>query len=355
MKGLILSGGRGTRLRPLTYTSAKQLVPVANKPVLFYAIESLAEAGIRDLGIVVGDTQAEIRAAVGDGSAWGVRVTYIEQDAPRGLAHAVLISESFIGDEPFVMYLGDNLLNKGITRFVDEFNRERPAAQILLARVSDPQMFGVAELSEGRVVRLIEKPKEPRSDLALVGVYMFSSAVFDAVRSIAPSFRNELEITDAIQTLIDRGLQVRPHIVDGWWKDTGKLEDMLEANRLILDTIERRIEGSVDASSRVEGKVIVEAGAVIEHSVVRGPVIIGARAQIVHAYVGPFTSIMNDAEVRESEIEHSIVLEGSSISNLVARVEDSLIGKNVRIYRLPVKPSAYRFMLGDNSEVGIRW
>ena len=351
MKGLILSGGRGTRLRPLTYTSAKQLVPVANKPVLFYGIESLAAAGIRDIGIVVGDTQAEIRAAVGDGAAWGVHVTYIEQDAPRGLAHAVLISERFIGNQPFVMYLGDNLLNKGINRFVDEFNREKPAAQILLARVPDPQMFGVAELAEGRVVRLVEKPPEPRSDLALVGVYMFSPAVFDAVKTIKPSFRNELEITDAIQTLIE----VRPHIVDGWWKDTGKLEDMLEANRLILDTIERRIEGSVDANSRVEGKVIVEAGAVVEHSVVRGPVIIGARAQIVHAYVGPFTSIMNDAEVRESEIEHSIVLEGSSISNLVARVEDSLIGKNVKIYRLPVKPSAYRFMLGDNSEVGIRW
>jgi glucose-1-phosphate thymidylyltransferase len=355
MKGLILSGGRGTRLRPLTYTSAKQLVPVANKPVLFYGIESLAAAGIRDIGIVVGDTQAEIRAAVGDGSAWGVHVTYIEQDAPRGLAHAVLISEPFIGDQPFVMYLGDNLLNKGISGFVDEFNRERPAAQILLARVPDPQMFGVAELAEGRVVRLVEKPQEPRSDLALVGVYMFSPAVFKAVKSIKPSFRNELEITDAIQTLIDRGLPVRPHIVDGWWKDTGKLEDMLEANRLILDTIERRIEGSVDASSRVEGKVILEEGAVIEHSVVRGPVIIGARARIVHAYVGPFTSIMNDAEVKESEIEHSILLEGSSISNLVTRVEDSLIGKNVRIYRLPVKPSAYRFMLGDNSEVGIRW
>jgi glucose-1-phosphate thymidylyltransferase len=355
MKGLILSGGRGTRLRPLTYTSAKQLVPVANKPVLFYGIESLAAAGIRDIGMVVGDTQAEIRAAVGDGSAWGVRITYIEQDAPRGLAHAVLISEPFIGREPFVMYLGDNLLNKGIARFVDEFNRERPAAQILLARVPDPQMFGVAELSEGKVVRLIEKPQNPRSDLALVGVYMFSSAVFDAVRSLKPSFRNELEITDAIQALIDRGLEVRPHIVDGWWKDTGKLEDMLEANRLILETIERRIDGSVDASSRVEGKVIVEAGAVVEQSVVRGPVIIGARARIVHAYVGPFTSIMNDAEVRESEIEHSIVLEGSSISNLATRVEDSLIGKNVKIYRLPVKPSAYRFMLGDNSEVGIRW
>ena len=355
MKGLILSGGRGTRLRPLTYTSAKQLVPVANKPVLFYAIEALAESGIREIGIVVGDTQAEIRAAVRDGSDWGVRVTYIEQDAPRGLAHAVLISESFIGSDPFVMYLGDNLLNKGIRRFVDEFVRERPAAQILLARVTDPQMFGVAELRDGRVVRLVEKPVEPKSDLALVGVYMFSPAVFEAVKAITPSARNELEITDAIQTLIDRGLEVRPHIVDGWWKDTGKLEDMLEANRLILETIERRIDGTVDAESRVEGKVIIEAGAMVERSVIRGPVVVGARAQIVNAFVGPFTSIMNDAVVRDSEIEHSILLEGSSVSNLENRVEDSLIGKNVRIYRLPVKPSAYRFMLGDNSEVGIRW
>ncbi len=355
MKGLILSGGKGTRLRPLTYTSAKQLVPVANKPVLFYGIEALAAAGIREVGMVVGDTQAEIRAAVGDGSAWNIRVTYIEQDAPRGLAHAVLISEQFIGGEPFVMYLGDNLLNKGITGFVEEFVRERPAAQILLARVPDPQMFGVAELENGRVVRLIEKPKEPRSDLALVGVYMFSPDVFDSVRAIKPSFRNELEITDAIQNLIDRGLEVRPHIVDGWWKDTGKLEDILEANRLILETIARRVEGSVDTDSRIEGKVIVEAGAVIEHSVVRGPAIIGARARIINAYIGPFTSIMNDAEIRDSEVEHSIILEGSTISNLVNRVEDSLIGKNVRIYRLPVKPAAYRFMLGDNSEVGLRW
>ena len=355
MKGLILSGGKGTRLRPLTYTSAKQLVPVANKPVLFYGIEAMANAGIREIGIVVGDTQAEIRAAVGDGSKWGVRVEYIEQDAPRGLAHAVKISQPFIGNDPFVMYLGDNLLNKGITHFVDEFAREKPAAQILLARVPDPQMFGVAELSDGRVVKLVEKPKEPRSDLALVGVYMFSPEVFNSVKRIKPSFRNELEITDAIQDLIDRGLEVRPHIVDGWWKDTGKLEDMLEANRLILDTLERRIEGCVDAASRVEGKVVVEAGAIIENSVVRGPAIIGARAKIVHAYVGPFTSIMNDVEIRESEIEHSIVLEGSSVSNLANRVEDSLIGKNVRIFREKVKPSAYRFMLGDNSEVGIRW
>jgi glucose-1-phosphate thymidylyltransferase len=355
MKGLILSGGRGTRLRPLTYTSAKQLVPVANKPVLFYGIEALVAAGIQDIGVVVGDTQAEIRAAVGDGSAWGARITYIEQDAPRGLAHAVLISESFIGDDPFVMYLGDNLLNKGIARLVDEFVSQGPAAQILLARVPDPQMFGVAELADGRVVRLVEKPKIPKSDLALVGVYMFSPAVFDSVKRIRPSFRNELEITDAIQDLIDRGLEVRPHIVDGWWKDTGKLEDMLEANRLILDTIERRIDGTVDNESRIEGKVVIEHGAVVERSVIRGPVVIGANARIVHAYVGPFTSIMKDAEIRESEIEHSIVLEGSVISDLANRVEDSLIGRNVRIYRLPVKPSAYRFMLGDNSEVGIRW
>jgi glucose-1-phosphate thymidylyltransferase len=355
VKGLILSGGKGTRLRPLTYTSAKQLVPVANKPVLFYGIEALAAAGIREIGMVVGDTQAEIRAAVGDGSKWGVRVTYIEQDAPRGLAHAVLISEAFIGRDPFVMYLGDNLLNKGINGFVEEFVAEAPAAQILLTRVPDPQMFGVAELLNGRVVRLVEKPKEPKSDLALVGVYMFSPEVFESVRRIKPSFRNELEITDAIQDLIDRGLEVRPHLVDGWWKDTGKLEDMLEANRLILDTIVRRVEGSVDAESRVEGKVVIEAGAIVERSVIRGPVVIGAEAKIIHAYVGPFTSIGPSAEIRDSEIEHSIVLEGSVISDLANRVEDSLIGRNVKIHRLPVKPSAYRFMLGDNSEVGIRW
>jgi glucose-1-phosphate thymidylyltransferase len=356
MKGLILSGGKGTRLRPLTYTSAKQLVPVANKPVLFYGIEALAAAGISEIGIVVGDTHAEIRAAVGDGSRWNVRVTYIEQDAPRGLAHAVLISEAFIGGDSFVMYLGDNLLNRGITEFVEEFVREAPAAQILLTKVPDPQMFGVAELVDGRVVRLVEKPKEPKSDLALVGVYMFSPAVFDSVKRIKPSFRNELEITDAIQDLIDRGLDVRPHLVQGWWKDTGKLEDMLEANRLILDTIDRRIDGTVDGESRIEGKVVIEPGAVVERSVIRGPVMIGPDARIVHAYVGPFTSIGPRAEIRDAEIEHSIVLEGCVISDLAnGRVADSLLGKNVRIYRAPVKPSAYRFMLGDNSEVGICW
>jgi len=253
------------------------------------------------------------------------------------------------------MYLGDNLLNKGIAHFVREFERERPAAQILLAHVPDPQMFGVAELDGDRVVRLVEKPKAPKSDLALVGVYLFSEHIFESVKRIKPSFRNELEITDAIQDLIDRRLEVRPHVVDGWWKDTGKLEDMLEANRLILDTLERRVEGAVDAESRVEGKVVIEAGAVVERSVIRGPVIIGARARIVHAYVGPFTAIMNDVEIRDSEIEHSIVLEGSSVRDLGSRVVDSLMGRNVRISRAPVKPSAYRFMLGDNSEVGIPW
>ena len=355
MKGLVLSGGKGSRLRPLTYTRAKQLVPVANKPVLFYGIEALVAAGVRDIGIVVGDTHEEIRAAVGDGSHWNASVTYIEQDAPRGLAHAVLISEEFLGDEPFGMYLGDNLLNKGITPFVEEFVASGPAAQILLTRVPDPQMFGVAELSDGQVVRLVEKPKEPKSDLALVGVYMFGPEVFESVKRITPSFRNELEITDAIQDLIDRGLTVRPHLVEGWWKDTGKLDDMLEANRLILETMERRIEGSVDTKSRVEGKVAIEAGAEIIGSVIRGPAIIGANARSEHAYVGPFTSIMNDVEIRESELEHSIVLEGSVLSDLASRVIDSLIGRNVRIIRQPVKPSAYRFMLGDNSEVGIRW
>ena len=355
MKGLILSGGKGTRLRPLTYTSAKQLVPVANKPVLFYGIEALVGAGITNIGIVVGDTQAEIRAAVGDGSKWGAHVTYIEQDAPRGLAHAVLISEAFIGTDPFVMYLGDNLLNRGIVEFVEQFVREGPAAQILLTPVPDPQMFGVAELKDNKVVRLVEKPKEPKTNLALVGVYMFGPEIFASARRIKPSFRNELEITDAIQDLIDRGLRVNPHLVDGWWKDTGKLEDMLEANRLILETLTARVEGTVDGASRLEGMVIVEAGATVEHSVIRGPAIIGPGARIKNAYVGPFTSIGKDVEIRHSEIEHSIVLEGSLIHDLDVRVADSLIGRGVKIHRLPLKPSAHRFMLGDNSEVWIRW
>ena len=355
MKGLILSGGKGTRLRPLTYTSAKQLVPVANKPILFYGIEALSAAGIHEIGIVVGDTKAEIKDAVGDGSRWNVSVTYIEQEAPLGLAHAVLTSESFLGTEPFVMYLGDNLLATGLKPLVEEFKRNRPAAQILLTRVSEPQRFGVAELHDDKVIRLVEKPKEPKSDLALVGVYLFGPEVFDAVKQISPSSRNELEITDAIQELIDRDHVVRPHLVQGWWKDTGKLEDILEANRLVLETLTRNVKGHVGSECNIEGIVIIEPGATVNNSVVRGPAIIGTGAKIEHAYIGPFTSIMNDVEIRGSEIEHSIVLEGSNVTGLANRVVDSLIGKNVRIYREPVKPSAYRFMLGDNSEVGIRW
>ncbi len=354
MKGLILSGGKGTRLRPLTYTSAKQLVPIANKPILFYGIEALVAAGIRDIGIVVGDTKSEILKAVGDGSQWGISVTFIEQDAPRGLAHAVLISEPFLGDQPFVMYLGDNLLANGIQPLVAEFLAKRPAAQILLTKVPDPQRFGVAELDGDTVVRLVEKPKEPKSDLALVGVYLFGSEIFESIKRIKPSPRNELEITDAIQDLIDHNKVVRPHIVEGWWKDTGKLDDLLEANRLILETLSRQVEGDVGPECNIEGKVVVEPGAVIRHSVVRGPAIIGTKTRIEHSYIGPFTSIMNNVAIRGSELEHSIVLEGSSLTDLSNRVADSLIGRNVRIYRQPVKPSAHRFMLGDNSEVRIQ-
>ena len=355
MKGLILSGGKGTRLRPLTYTSAKQLVPVANKPILFYGIEALVAADIKEIAIVVGDTKTAIQNAVGDGSNWGAKITYIEQDAPRGLAHAVMISESFLKDETFVMYLGDNLLAQGIEPFVKEFRINKPAAQILLTRVPNPSQFGVAELTGNRVIRLSEKPSEPKTDLALVGVYLFGNQIFDSVKRIKPSSRNELEITDAIQDLIDHNLTVRPHIVKGWWKDTGRIEDLLEANRLILETINPRNDGTIDNDSSIEGKVIVEKDALIRSSVIRGPAIIGSGTVLENAYVGPFTSIMKNSEIRGSEIEHSIVLEKAVITNLSNRVVDSLIGKNVRIYRQPIKPSAYRFMLGDNSEIGIRW
>jgi glucose-1-phosphate thymidylyltransferase len=338
----------------LTHTSAKQLVPVANKPVLFYGIEAMAKAGISELGIVVGETHEEIRGAVGDGSRFGCKVTYIMQPDPLGLAHAVKISQAFLKDDPFVMYLGDNLLAHGITSLVTEFRTLAPTAQILLARVPNPNQFGVAELVEGRVVRLEEKPKVPRSDLALVGVYMFTAPIFEAVNAIKPSGRGELEITDAIQYLIDKGFTVSPHIVTGWWKDTGKIEDMLEANRLILDTLERRIEGEVRGTSQIDGKVVIEKGAVVEDSVIRGPVIIGSGAQIVRAYVGPFTSIDAGVTVRDSEIEHSIVLGGSVVEGLETRLEDSLIGRNCRIHRSLIMPRALRFMIGDNSEVGIQ-
>lgn len=358
MKGLILSGGKGTRLRPLTYTSAKQLVPVANKPVLFYAIETLVEAGIRDIGIIVGDTREEIKAAVGTGDRWGIKVTYIHQDAPLGLAHAVKVAEDFLGSDRFVMYLGDNMIEESIRPLVEEFARSNGEnnCQILLKHVSDPQSYGVAQLDENdpnRVVRLVEKPREPLSDLALVGIYMFDKHVFEAVNAIKPSWRNELEITDAIQYLVDAGYQVRPSIVRGWWVDTGKQADMLEVNRLILDRLERSVEGVVDRDSAVTGKVVVSKSAEIINSVVRGPVVIGDHCRIINSYIGPFTSINHHCTITNSEVEHSIILENSQILDIGGRIEDSLIGRNAIVEKSPIKPKAYKLLLGDNSRVGI--
>jgi glucose-1-phosphate thymidylyltransferase len=355
MKGLILSGGRGTRLRPLTYTSAKQLVPVANKPVLFFGIESIVAAGITDLGIIVGDTKDEIRAAVGDGSRFGARVTYIEQDAPRGLAHAVMIAEDFLGDDSFVMYLGDNLIAGGITSLVEEYRSLGCNAQILLAEVPNPSQFGVAELSDDhRIKRLVEKPAEPRSNLALVGVYMFDKNIFESVRRIAPSARGELEITDAIQDLIDRGFEVHPHKVRGWWKDTGKLGDMLEANRIVLDSYDlQRRHVALGEGSAIEGRVDLGDGVELIDSLVRGPAIIGARTRIENAFVGPYSSIGDDCTLVSCEIENSIVLAGSEIRDIGTRLDGSLVGRNVRIVKTELKPRAYRFMLGDNCEVDI--
>jgi glucose-1-phosphate thymidylyltransferase len=353
LKGLVLSGGRGTRLRPITHTNAKQLVPVANKPVLFYGLEAMAAAGIEQVGIIIApETGETIREATGDGSQFGIEITYIEQDEPKGLAHAVLTAESWLDSSPFVMYLGDNLLKDGITELVETFKRSEPDALILLTPVPDPEHYGVAELNGDRVKRLVEKPKDPPSDLALVGVYMFTPVIFDAARSIEPSWRNELEITDAIQTLVDRGLRIEPHIVTGWWKDTGQLDDILEANRLILEDITSRVDGEL-VDSRVEGRVIVEAGARLERSTVRGPTIIGAGSQIVDSYIGPYSAIDENVTIERSEIEHSIVLAGSRICDLESRMEASLIGRNVTLERTNSRPKAYRFMVGDNSEIRI--
>lgn len=371
MKALVLAGGRGTRLRPITHTRAKQLVPVANKPVLNYGLEAIAAAGIKEVGIIVSDpremlqpdhrtgelvtvlvnSQAEIRAAVGDGSAFGLKVTYIEQEAPLGLAHAVKISEEFMAGDSFVMYLGDNLIKDGITPFVREFEAERPDAQILLAKVARPWEFGVAELSGERVVRLEEKPAKPRSDLALVGVYLFTSGIFDAVRAIKPSARGELEITDAIQHLITSGRNVRSHVIRGWWKDTGRVEDLLEANRIVLADLQTGIEGKVDEATVIEGAVYIGPGAVVERSHLRGPLVIGANARIADSYVGPFTALADGVHLAECEIEHSIVLDRSRIEDIPGRIESSLIGCDVVVTSTEVRPSAHRLMLGDSSRV----
>jgi glucose-1-phosphate thymidylyltransferase len=354
LKGLILSGGRGTRLRPITYTSAKQLVPVANKPVLFFGIEAMAEAGITNIGIIIApETGDEIRTAAGDGSQFGVRITYIVQDEPAGLAHAVLTAEPFLGDTPFVMYLGDNLLQGGMADLVAAFRARAPQALILLTRVPDPENYGVAELGpEGQVVRLVEKPADPPSDLALVGVYMFTPLIHSAARAIEPSARGELEITDAIQWLVDNDHAVESHVVSGWWKDTGRLDDMLEANRLILERAERRVEGEL-IDSQVDGRVIVEKGARLERSTVRGPAIIGREAVVRDSYIGPYTAIGDRCVVDSAEVEHSILLEGSQVAHLDGRMESSLLGKDVVISRGARQPRAYRFMVGDNSEIGI--
>jgi glucose-1-phosphate thymidylyltransferase len=354
LKGLILSGGAGTRLRPITHTSAKQLVPVANKPVLFYGIEALVDAGVKEIGIIIApETGDEIRAAAGDGSAFGAEITYIPQDEPAGLAHAVLTAEEFIDGAPFVMYLGDNLLADGLRGLVSTFRSDEPDALILLTPVDDPSSYGVAELDGERVVRLIEKPKDPPSNLALVGVYLFGPLIFDASRSLEPSWRGELEITEAIDKLIDDGRKVQSEVVKGWWKDTGQLADMLEANRLVLEEIETRLDGEIDADSKVEGRVVLEEGASLKNSVVRGPAVIGAGACVEDAYIGPYTSIGDNVHIRRSEVEHSIILTGSVVEDLGTRMEASLLGREVKLTRSEGMPKTLRMLVGDKSEIKI--
>jgi glucose-1-phosphate thymidylyltransferase len=353
MKALVLAGGRGTRLRPLTHTSAKQLVPVANKPVLFYGLEAIRDAGITEVGIVIGETGEEIKAAVGDGSSFGLSVTYLPQEAPLGLAHCVLISREFLGDEDFVMYLGDNFLIGGITDVVTAFRTGGYDAQVTVTQVPEPQLFGVAELGPGdEVIALQEKPSDPRSNLAVVGVYLFTPAIHEAVRAITPSARGELEITHALQWLIDQGRHIQAHVVSGYWKDTGRLEDMLECNRIVLEGLEPRLAGKVSAETVVEGRVVVEEGAMVEESVLRGPVVIGAGARIQRSYIGPFTSVGEGCAVIDAEIEYSIVLGNSSIEG-VSRIEHSLIGRDVEVVRAPAVPNTHQLMVGDHSRVQI--
>jgi len=354
MKGLILSGGKGTRLYPLTYTSAKQLIPIANRPVLVRVIEAIRDAGISEIGLVVGDTAPEIERVVKQGTQWGVNITYIRQESPLGLAHAVKISQDFLGDERFVMFLGDNVIQGGISPLIGKFAESGYNAQVVLTRVDQPQQYGVAELgADNRIIKLVEKPKDPPSDLALVGIYMFDPHIFEAVNSIAPSWRGELEITDAIQWLIEHQYNVHPYIHTGWWIDTGRPGDMLTANSLALEELTPVIEGYVDRESEVDSRVTVERGAEIINSVVRGPAIIGQDTRLVNAYVGPFTSIYHHCLIENAEISRSIVLEYSQIRNIGHRIEDSLIGRHVVVHRSPMRPRAYKFTLGDHSQLGL--
>jgi glucose-1-phosphate thymidylyltransferase len=353
MKALLLSGGKGTRLRPITYTSAKQLIPVANKPVLFYGLEAIAEAGIKEVGVIVGDTKEEVKAVVGNGDKWGLDITYIEQSAPLGLAHTVKIAEPFLRGESFVMYLGDNLIKQGISQFVKKFQEDRPNSLILLSEVENPEQFGVAELDKGRVINLIEKPNNPKSNLALVGLYIFDKSIFPAVNNIEPSWRGELEITDAIQYLVENDKEVHPYIIDGWWKDTGKKEDILEANRIMLEDLKTDCVGYVDKNSQVYGRVLIEEEATVENSIIRGPAIIGEGSIVKDSFIGPYTSLYKDVEIINSEIEHSIILEGSIITNITRRIEATLIGKEVEVREKQKKPNSYKFMLGDNSQINL--
>jgi len=353
MKALVLAGGSGTRLRPITHTSAKQLVPVANKPILFYGLEALAAAGITEAGIIVGETEREIREAVGDGADFGLDVTYLRQEAPLGLAHAVLIARDYLADDDFVMYLGDNFVFDGITSLVEEFREERPDARILLTKVADPSAFGVAVLDDdGCVSSLEEKPEKPGSDLAVAGVYLFTPAVHEAVRAIAPSRRGELEITDAIQWLIDQGRDVRPAMITGYWKDTGNVADMLEVNCTLLERMEGRVEGRVDEASEIIGRVRIDAGAEVRGSRIVGPVTIGPGAVVENSYIGPSTSIAENCRIRDSEIEFSIVLRDSSFVG-IRRVEASLIGRNVQVTLASQVPATHRLVIGDHGRVQI--
>lgn len=350
MKALILAGGKGSRLRPITNSIAKQLVPVANKPVIEYGIEAIRAAGIKEFGIIVGDSEAEIRSALGDGSKWDAQFHFIRQDAPLGLAHAVKTAQPYLGTENFIMYLGDNLIKSGVTELVKEFENGSFDASILLTEVTNPSEFGVAELEGERVVRLEEKPANPQSNLALVGVYLFNSTVFAAIDTLKPSFRGELEITDAIQTLINQGKEVRSHIISGWWKDTGTVEAMLDANRLILSSLNHSIVGQV-ADSKVEGSVTVEDGAVVLRSTLRGPLIIGKNCLIEDAFIGPFSAIANNCTIVHSEIEYSIVMENCTIKNVPSRISGSLLGRGISVRQESHKPSTLGLVLGDGSSV----
>lgn len=353
MKALIASGGRGTRLRPITHTQNKHLIPIANKPILHYAIEAATGAGITEIAIVHNADSDEVPKAIGDGSRWGARITYIPQLTPGGLSQVVALSESFMAGDKFIFYLGDNMVVGGVRRFIDEFEKSGCNCFLTLAKVKDPERFGVPEIKNGRIVSVEEKPKNPKSSYAVSGIYLYDSCIFEAVKAIKPSARGELEISDAHQYIIDKGYKVGYAEITGWWKDTGKPNDLLEANRLILDNIAPAIRGEVDSHSVVAGKVIVEKGAKIINSIIRGPAIIGENCVIEDAYVGPFTAVGNNTVIRKSEVEYSIILRDCKILSVGIRLEGSILGNDVEVVEGSGKPRVHRFMIGDQSRVEV--